>query len=343
MPVSKNIDGTTWRLSFAHPHELSDYEPGPGSNEARALYLIEEIVNEVPADRRGRELSLQSLLNHFPGLRELIVEAHIFTAELVHEKIVRMSLSGAVALSRLRMPKLVDLRLRISGDEHGIATPIESFDWLLKGDGLSNLVSLDARGLDVELSKARKPTYVKRWMAAPILPQLRELGIPGEEVKLKELKDNAASFAHLDVLAVSRLRSATDKNPVGHNVLFESEFPDVPLSELGDAIESLPRLQDLKPSMKEEPFRQLLSRIEEVPLRFEEGPLSSALAKFCRRGQWQRVHQLMEMAKKKAPYRRAFMNVREKTQEYVGKYLDKHPDDQVGKQLFAELEEQNRL
>lgn len=154
---------------------------------------------------------------------------------------------------------------------------------------------------------------------------------------------SSLSIGFLRARGVSRLRSATDKNPVGNNVRFESEFPNVPLEELKATIESLPRLQDLKPSMKEGPFHELTSRIEEVPVRFDEGPLSSTLAKFCKKGQWQRVRHLMELAKKKAPYRRAFMNVREKTQEHVGNYLAKHADDQAGQQLLVELQEQNRL
>lgn len=44
-----------------------------------------------------------------------------------------------------------------------------------------------------------------------------------------------------------------------------------------------------------------------------------------------------------APHRRAFMNLREKAREQVHAYLKTHPEDQVGRALFAELEEQNRL
>lgn len=97
MAVSKKTDGTTWWLSFAHPRELGDYRPGLGANKVRLLHLIEEVVTEVPSDRKGREVSLQSLLSHFPGLQELIIEAHIFVPELAHENVVRASLSGGRA------------------------------------------------------------------------------------------------------------------------------------------------------------------------------------------------------------------------------------------------------
>lgn len=95
--------------------------------------------------------------------------------------------------------------------------------------------------------------------------------------------------------------------------------------------------------MKEDAFQELVTRLRIVPIRLDESPLKSTITKFCKRGQWERVRQLLELAKQKAPYRRAFMNVREATEKHAATYLARHNDDNAGKSLLHDLEEQNRL
>ena len=238
------------------------------------------------------------------------------------------------------MPELRVLRVATVGDEDGAPQPFEAFDWLLAGDGLPALEELDAREVDAEPARS-KPSFVERWAAAPVTRRLRRLGINGDLVKTSHLKKHHAAFEHLEFLVVSNLLSAGDRNPVKRNVLFESEFSDRTLSNVSDAIGALPDLRALKPSMKDDEFAAMVEAVLEAPIRYPEGALSSMLGRFVKCRQWERVEQLLDLAKGKAPFRRAFMEVREKVQAQVATALEKAPDDATGTALHARLEAQN--
>lgn len=327
------------RIEVEHASELASVTPRP-STTVRRLEVVEAWFADAPCDRAGRTVELQPLLDAFPSLTELYVRAHVFPTSLAHPRLERAEIDGTVGLTPLDMPALRSLRLSVPGDEQGAPPTFEDFAWLLAADGLPALEELDVRGLDAEPSKSR-PSVLARWAGCPLLPRLRRLGIDGTQTSVSELKKRHEAFAHLEVLVVAQLLSAGDRNPIKKNVRFESELEEVPLAEVAHAIDALPDVSALKPSLSEAAYDALFAAVDASPIRYPERALASMVGRFVKRGQWSRVEALLELAKRKAPHRRAFMNVREAAQAHVATYLAKKPGDEVASRLHERLEAQN--
>jgi hypothetical protein len=320
----------------------------------RVRHLVVQEVNgvsELPcgdAEIAARTVSLQPLLDAYPSLRTLRIEAHVYSPRLSHATVERVSLVGAIGFTPLAMPALTELALEVSGDEAGCANPFAPFAWLLEAAELPRLEWLDLRHLTVELER-RTPSFIDRWANAPVLARLRLLGLPGEEIGLARLKKVRASFAHLQHLVIHDLIaadgdpiSAVAKNPVGGNVILESELGEVPLDRVADEVAALPRLDHLKPAMTDAELEAVCARLLSSSVRYPASVFVKVLRPFCKQRQWERLELLLRLAKQKVPYRRAFMDLREAMEALLADALAARPDP-AGERLRDRLHEQNQL
>ena len=354
MLVSKPTPKTC-RIEFADVSELhTDAALPPLDAGVTRLELVE-------AKRRGdlpepaeeflepREIDLSRVLARFPALTDLFITADLTVERLEHPNLAKADLDGAIGFARLAMPQLRELRFGCPSSAHAANDFEACFSWLFDPE-LPALTHLDLRPLAgrVEWSKSR-PSFIERWASAPVVRRLRYLGLPGYEITPRALKKMLPAFAHLDALVVHGLTtangdeiSAAEKNPVGGNVIPEVEFFDVPLDQVRAAAEAVPKPEHLVPSLGDDALESLRSHLLTTSMRFQEGALTKMIRPFCQKRQWDRVTQLLALAEKKAPNRRAYMNVREAVQWAVAKALAKRPDP-VGQALHDRLAEENRL
>lgn len=324
--------------------ELSTRPKATSDATELGLGLAHEPAEPTDADLE-RTFSLQPWMEAFPRLEKLTIRGHLFPAELHHPNVRVLTLVGGVALTPLRFPRLTRLTLEVTGDAHGVAQDTAAFRWLAESDRFEELEYLDLRGLDVEPHTKKRETLMSILAGSTTLERLRHLGWSEmEDTPVGPLKKQKAAFAHLETFVVSGNRSAYAKPPIkGSNVTFEAEIPhSVPLEDVPAKVAALPQPSALTPKLDDQELASLMNELLAIDQRFPTATLSKLVGAFAKARQWRRVDEMLDFAKKKAPNRRAFMDVREAVQTHVAKALQKKADPE-GQALHDRLEEANRL